>query len=248
MLTLQQEQQLIIDAQDGDASAKLQLLAEYRPAIRGVIHDNPALDAEELEAELNMQFLETLERIDPNEYARVWALFGQNGVHAAVEQVSDGASGWDVPARTVRRVRAVDRRVQEGASLDEALATEHVHVQTYREVHDVLAGRPVSDYENEPERDRSQSIAEAEVALDAMEALQRSLSLIKFGFTDDIPSQFESRGWPDAEVAEKYSVQVLGESLVESGATVISRATVNREIRSGLDTARAAIYKYRAGE
>lgn len=202
-LTLDQEHTLIVEAQAGDATAKLTLLAEYRGNIQAVIIDSVGTlpkDQErrdDLESELIAEFLQTLTILDPDTDTRVWAAFGRTGIFQALENFrrSEYALSGDGMDRMLRRVAQVERRMgEQGETVDQACEHVQISPSTFLAMQAANHGMS-SDEVDEGRKDRfgktvapyaagyrSDSVADAETALFSMTELQQYLVTYKYGF------------------------------------------------------------------
>ena len=115
-------------------------------------------------------------------------------------------------------------------------------------------GRTVSAYVPEDPTRRAEL---AEVALDSMSDLQHYLAVRKYGFEKDpetgdyvpLPTEYETTGRPDAEVADWYNAQPAGEKpATRRGGDLLARRTVTDEIGEALATARQALDDYERGQ
>jgi len=256
MLTPDEETNLITAAQDGDAEASIRLVQEYRPNIAAIVHQYDSFDPAEFEAELNAQLWQAIRNFNPARGSRLWGLFSRYGVPAAVNSMHTQQLPVTGDGLTyiLERVREVERRMRDqGETLEQAAAYAQIAATTVTEVQAMRRGATEVEAENYTERTPEESVAMAEVALDALTGLQHFLTVRKYGFEKDpstgeyvtLPRQYVNTGRPDAEVADYYNQTAADDKpLTQTGADTLSRATVQREIVTGHVAARAAINEW----
>lgn len=236
-------------ARDGEV-ATLALLAEYRPNIERIVYSNPGYDADDLRSELTAGLLDTLAGFDSDKSERLWPSFAASGMLDALKTASDMLYPVTVPTRTAQRARSVTRRVENGEAIEEALASEHMAQDAYVAVTAAFGYADVALHDDSPEHeyDESRSTELAEVALDGMSYRRRALARIKYGFDVPIPTDSNSNGLPDIEVAHHYSAQVIGIPRALTGELALSRRSITREVEAGLVEGEVAVRKYLASE
>ena len=241
---------LIAEAQEGSEEATLALLAEYRPNVEHIVWSNPGYDSDDLRQELTAGLLETVTSFDPSQGERLWPLFARGARLLALNVMARSLYPVDVPNSTAKLARKVMRRVDAGEALDDVIADEpDISRETYLSITGAFGSADISIHD-EPEHDydESRTVELAEVALDGMGHQRRALARIKYGFDVPIPTDSNSNGLPDIEVAGHFTEQVLGAGRAAAGELAISRATVQREVRSGLVQGEVAVRKYLASE
>jgi len=235
---------LITAAKGGDETAKLALLAEYKGNIEHTVYANPGYEADDLRSELTLGLLETINAFDPSQGERLWPSYAAGKMRDALKIASDALYPVDVPIRTAQRVRAVNRRVDDGQELADALAAEHLTQHAYLGVNAAFGYADLTLHdEAEHEWDEARSNELAEVALDGMSDKQAELCRIKYGFTVPIPTDSNSNGLPDVEVADHYNTP---ERI--ACARSVARRTVTDNITAGLIAGEVAVRKYLASD
>lgn len=243
------ELQLITEAKSGDQSAKLALLAEYRPNIEHIVSVNPGYDADDLRSELTLGLLETIDAFDPAQGDRLWPMFNRGHKLLALNAMSRDLYPVDVPNSTAKLARKVMRRVDAGESLDDVIADEpDITKETYLSVTGAFGSSDIALHDEAEHEYDERAVELAEVALSGMGYRSRTLARIKYGFDAPIPTDSNSNGLPDAEVARHYTVQALGSERADAGELTVSRATVQREIAAGLVQGEVAVRKYLASD
>lgn len=129
-LTEEQEHEAITGALAGESEPTTLLLAAYAPALKAAIKKAPwTADKEELQSAVLMGFMVALNAFDPDKHRRLAATL-KDSVLAEVSGISDSASGFTIPQRTLSRffhiLRAANGNVYDALAIvsDHSMTTE----------------------------------------------------------------------------------------------------------------------------
>jgi hypothetical protein len=120
------EAALIVQAQGGDETAQFALLRQYAPAIRRALRGfADTMDPEDAEQEVYVAFLELLATHDPDKNPSLAGRIVQKFRETLSETAPSGASGFTVPARTMKRYLAILKKADNDLAEARRIAPEH---------------------------------------------------------------------------------------------------------------------------
>jgi hypothetical protein len=127
------EAALIERAQTGDEDAQFALLRQYAPAVRRALRGfADTMDAEDAEQEVFVAFLDLIATHDPAKNPTLAGRVVQKFRETLSESAPSGASGFTVPARTMKRYLAILKKADDDLAEARRIAPEHdMRVSTF---------------------------------------------------------------------------------------------------------------------